>query len=705
MASLPLATAQKGFYEKAEKGVERANLANMQAEEAYKLQQLGVPAEEANRLAHASNLNSAEVEEAGAAGAEGEVVTDLEEGNVEGAEKDAENAAHESEEAVGHEAEAEEELSEAEHHGPPATNITTPIPAGATILPVRSNVGFQIGEVIIIDEGELREVNVIAGMGTLVTKYPVMFSHAPGAPVTGVFKEEELGQTPYACLVLLGVVCAVMAMYYLLNSHHEGVPGQTWTMLSNAISIFIAVMSYSGVKQIFMLVAQMHNVRGAHDEGAHLGPHETEPVHEAAHRRLHAVVEPTMGHLFISISVMLFWYIVVMTVIAIQSSNRLRLQAWGLVGGHILGFAAIDLFGGTIAMFPFFNTREHHLLVILMYIVIMPIPGLLFRCFAGAAMSTIEADDEVAENVHEQCTETAIDSFAMGLSFIIGQWFRGLIVWPRTGHMAGFRANSKYHPDYETAILDAIGIAFLFLAGGLRLCHHKYSRQKSVFMHNFTEVLFSTAALTAAWCGLHASYWMWLHAYKDHLFMAKLCIAMYWSIGFIIVVYLFACFTENISNRFHRGSYRRVLKGEMTAIGIAVGLSWEVLFHRALEDVGEYMAEGPSRHVWTSLFSLLLVVIVAPAWVVYVVSKHDKHFKKEYSKKRLAPWQACCDCPCDDYSDKEGDDTDTYEEYDEETEASEAESDQDEERAKRKRTSTAISAKPYKQKVDYSEDD
>jgi len=76
------------------------------------------------------------------------------------------------------------------------------------------------------------------------------------------------------------------------------------------------------------------------------------------------------------------------------------------------------------------------------------------------------------ERTHEQCKDTGIDFFAMGLSFLVCQWFRSMLVFNRTHHMAGFHAHGEHHPFEETVILFVVGLIFGLLNACTRSLHH-----------------------------------------------------------------------------------------------------------------------------------------------------------------------------------------------------------------------------------------
>jgi hypothetical protein len=351
---------------------------------------------------------------------------------------------------------------------------------------------------------------------------------------------------------------------------------------------------------------------------------------------------------------MFIWYFGVCASLVVQLHSPLRLKAYGTIGGHILGFAAIDLFGGTIAMFSIFQSILAHLLVIVMYILIIPLIILPVKSALTMVMKHLKVEEQEAERVHDQCKDTAIDFYAMGLSFLLCQWIRGVLVFMRTDHMAGFHSNGKDHSLGETLWLTFYGIIILCLSGVLRALHYqKVKANRDDPMHlQLLDVICTTVSITAAWCLLDATNWYWLHRFAESLFVGKIMVALTWSLIFVVAVNAASALLSNA-----HGNVKRVIRGEFTAVGLAVGLSWEHLFDRALEDAGEFVEGARAHELWVAFLTFVLVLIVFPAWTVYMLPQHDPELRQEYGKQNLHPHQAYCDCSgdVDDEEDRDED--------------------------------------------------
>jgi len=212
--------------------------------------------------------------------------------------------------------------------------------------------------------------------------------------------------------------------------------------------------------------------------------------------------------------------------------------------------------------------------------------------------------------------------------------------------MAGFRSNGRDHRLGETPWLTLYGIAFLCLSGIFRALHYQKVKAKrdDPTLLAMLDVICTTVSLTAAWCLLDATNWYWLHRFAEALFVGKVMVALTWSLLFIVAVNAVSALLSNVHSSV---ILKRVIRGEFTAVGLAVGLSWEHLFDRALEDAGEFVEGEHAHELWVVFLTFVLVLIVFPAWAVYMLPQHDPELRQEYGKQVLSPHQAYCDCSGD----------------------------------------------------------
>jgi len=429
-------------------------------------------------------------------------------------------------------------------------------------------------------------------------------------------------------LVLLASVAFVMIIFYLVHSKEAVVRKQTWDIVSTSISIFAAVMLNTFLTQLLIALGLNGSTAMIIFEFVYL--------------------------ILFQISAVLLLYL--------DRDNALRLLGYGTVFGHILGFAAIGAYG-TLAESPRFHESQWMtLVVIVIYIVTIPVlvapTSLLGRWVKHDAL-------------HEQCKETGLDFFAMGLSFLISMFFRGWIKIGRTGTAAGELAVGTGSKPHEVGIMIAVGVLFVLTAGLFHYIHQRFRSKSSPKMAETFHVFATIAAMTGAWCWFEAANWVSLSnlapnaggpgegrrllSMPEGVFMAKLMVAAFFTLVFVLAIYLFAWL-------IHRGGNetRTLLKGSMTAVALVVALSWEHLFDTAIEEVAG-IADSEEGKQWLKvLMSFLLVLVVLPAWMVYILPKHNDELKNKYANKQLSIFASCGDC-CDTDDDDEGYDYDENE--------------------------------------------
>jgi len=429
----------------------------------------------------------------------------------------------------------------------------------------------------------------------------------------GVVVEE--GGDSIASVILLGSIAFVMTIFYLVNSHVKGVADQTWSMISSSVSIFAAVMMYNLVHGLSMMAFKQKDV----EEG----------------------VVPGVGHVAVAVAQLILWYFAISILLFIFSSSPLRLKAYGTLGGHILGFAAIHCFG-YVALTEYFNYNPWMTFVVLIiYFVTIPILVLPTRLFGHlAAMMKCSSPQDI-DRLHEHATDTGTDFFAMGAAFIISLAIRGVI----KGKVMSIEPEGGAHTTWEVVGLHLIAIAFLVLGGLFTVAQHWVTPENAgKLCDECMDILVTTLSLTSAFCFLDAASWLWLQYLADKT-LGELVIAMLMSLNFVIFVFLLHFIVKYASG----ARSKRILRGMFTAVALTVGLSWEHVFDAALEGASKYAGEG--HEYFESFLTLVLVVVVLPAWVVYILPKHDDELKKLYSYKRLNCCAVCCDCTmCDDES-------------------------------------------------------
>lgn len=145
-------------------------------------------------------------------------------------------------------------------------------------------------------------------------------------------------------------------------------------------------------------------------------------------------------------------------------------------------------------------------------------------------------------------------------------------------------------------------------------------------------------------CLLDVWGWRVLPKFPDMALLGHLSMAFQltlMAIGLILVISILHHCTGNVA--------RRGLRGVFTGMGLAVGSSWEKTFDAGVDRLEVFGLNEAKK----TLITICLVVIVFPAWMVYILPKADDELKKEI-KTSPPVWAICCDHnPCDEDEDND----------------------------------------------------
>jgi hypothetical protein len=280
-----------------------------------------------------------------------------------------------------------------------------------------------------------------------------------------------------ASVTLFGALALVMVLFYLTNSRNKVVSSQTWSMISMAVSIFSAVLTFSALDGI---IKRLFKLQDASD-GA--------PV--------------SIGDVASLAFQMCFWWFIVVVVLFCQRSSLLHLKAYGTIGGHIMGFTAINLYGNVALMDTFNGNAWMTLVVMAIYLVTVPLVLMTSRLVHGCMQKQQLQSKEDDDRWHDQSKDTGSDFFSMGLASLLCMWIRFLIL----GSAPSIEGEG-IHAQNTTFMLAAISLVLLVLAGSLTAFSHKLHEQKHPgMMATVVDVLTSVTALTAAFTMLSAANW------------------------------------------------------------------------------------------------------------------------------------------------------------------------------------------------------
>jgi hypothetical protein len=419
---------------------------------------------------------------------------------------------------------------------------------------------------------------------------------------------------------LLGLLLLTfMTAYYLVNSRLDIVRRQTWDLIVNATAIFIAVFFYASMMDLFRIAFSLIKVTPEEGGSTEAGGAEV----------------PVSGvSLVCSLVCFIALFVVIALTLIINRRSRLRLKIWGTIGGHMLGFAVIDLFAGQLAHYGSFGEcLAMHFLILLIYMIVVPI--LCLPLYRIAVYTPGEADEE-------ELLQSCIDFFVMGASFIIAMICRGFIM----GKVAEKHVRLD-HPFSETASLFAAGLCFLVLGLIVFRCWEVWKEEDELpfVVQKLMKVLVQTLLLTTSWCFLEALEWIWLKEFPDHRVMGRLMVAM--SAGTLFVICLFVL--TRVSIAIEDPNIETRLQPVYLMMSLLVGLSWEKTYDAALE---QFVDRVSSNEIHRKLLQILLntfvVMIFLPGFGLYMLPAHNDKLNRFYGDTRFSVWQICFDLPCDE---------------------------------------------------------
>mmetsp|Transcript_89644 Transcript_89644/g.192089 ORF Transcript_89644/g.192089 Transcript_89644/m.192089 type:complete len:493 (+) Transcript_89644:53-1531(+) len=433
-------------------------------------------------------------------------------------------------------------------------------------------------------------------------------------------------------VVLLGGMAFVMGIFYMVNAHVPLVVDKTWSMVSAAVSIFCAVMTYGLVNSIVNVAFHMKEAPDG--------------------------TPPSIDNIRSKAVQLIVWWLLANRVLICCAGSLLHLKGYGTICGHILGFAAIGLYAD-IALSNTF--RGSHWSTMLVFGIYMCTIAGLFTFTRGAHLClkrfiTSSLSPEEDDALHDQSKDTGTDFFCMGAGFLISFWLRFFILGspPSVDGENGHSGDGVWTLTGAAVVLLALSVLCTQLNSTIQTRYGAESPTATA-----TGALTTICSLSAAFCFLDAGNWHMNTLLGDNL-MSHVAVALFFSVLAMIFIFLICIVMER-----GRG-YARLLRGAFTGVSLTVGLSWEKVFDAALAGLGAFggtvEADGTFKHN-TKLVggvTILLLLIVFPAWMVYMLPKDDDDLKKVLKhtlEEGSLPIAAFCDDQ--DLYDEESDEYDS----------------------------------------------
>eukprot|EP00930_Biecheleria_cincta_P042959 TRINITY_DN29556_c0_g1_i1.p1 TRINITY_DN29556_c0_g1~~TRINITY_DN29556_c0_g1_i1.p1 ORF type:complete len:604 (+),score=91.60 TRINITY_DN29556_c0_g1_i1:146-1957(+) len=419
-------------------------------------------------------------------------------------------------------------------------------------------------------------------------------------------------------IVLFVMSAFFMLIIYLVNWHDADIRHFAWNIIMASISIFIAVLSYGVLSKILSKLV-------------------FEPL---GHPITHHTGADCRSIIFLMI------WIIVEAEMYLTMSSPPALKAVGIIGAHISGFAGLRAFSA-LQVDTFSSSWATSLVPVFLAFVLMTILAFVGGCFRDRVNKGDGQVDKEEEEWEEQCIETENDFIGMTTSFV----FVNSVVFMLTGVLPELEQEF-----YETHSVEQMTWLFACCLGcGLAVIGSTLLRKRaraSFPASRFPKInrIISTLqvfwSMAGAWC-----FFMWGAWYcsslisrhgphSDHtthpsVLLGKLFQSVVVSLLGTAIVFVFDYCADSSPES------ARLMRANVTGIGIAIGFSWEKAFDRALENLVEKKFVGGSEFYTHIFICISLICLLYPGWRLYILPKTSKHLDKEVGKNPH-PFSICC---------------------------------------------------------------
>eukprot|EP00933_Yihiella_yeosuensis_P040259 TRINITY_DN34525_c0_g1_i1.p1 TRINITY_DN34525_c0_g1~~TRINITY_DN34525_c0_g1_i1.p1 ORF type:complete len:501 (+),score=57.07 TRINITY_DN34525_c0_g1_i1:62-1564(+) len=381
-------------------------------------------------------------------------------------------------------------------------------------------------------------------------------------------------------VVLLGMVTVMMVTFHLVNYPDKDIQSATWRIISQTLSVFCAVISYTAIKgttkMIFMEPAENHH-----------GPPDfiTLVFHVIRFCAIGAGFYPALN--------------------ALRGGCEWRFHAFGHLGGHLMAFAAIDIFGNLQQLRIFSSSPT----MALMAVVVAAIAFIIAVPIVNSICLKYIHD----EHYNHQVQESEDDAVALLLGLLLAQ----VVQFAVAGKLLGLHGDPYGKSSSQVFFLCLA--ACLFLALVVPLTHLRPRVAANAKLNHtlpgsvrLVSLLEEVCSMAAAWCLMHCSGWFFWHLYHDvEPVLANMAVFLFAGVvGFISIFGLDYLGDHHLVDRF-------VIEELISAVGFMIGLSWEQCLNSAVHGLH---AEDSSPYLSIMVY-VALVAMVAPAWAWYILPK------------------------------------------------------------------------------------
>jgi hypothetical protein len=395
-------------------------------------------------------------------------------------------------------------------------------------------------------------------------------------------------------LTLLGMVAVIMSLFYLVNWPDEDIQRATWNILSSTLSIFGAVLIFSALKGITMILfkEELHHGHAAPTKATDL----VWPL-----VRLLLILACFHGTLLLS------------------RSTQMLLQAVGAMGAHVVGFALIDFFATaqqlpSFAASPFMSLLE----AVLSALVI-----------GGSVMAATVARDRLgppwrSSRWARQCCESEDDSAGLSLGLLICQ----VVKFSITGHLPPVHGAPKGKTGTE--VWSLFGVSML-LVGLVIMASTLVKKLQSEGVRGVrrrcASIALIVASMTLGWCLLYWGQWLFWNWTSGEgvgggdAMSAKMLMVLGFGLGGFVTIFALDFIAD-------KGLVdRSCVQGLIDTVGLLLGLSWEACITTAVHGLGEALP-GKEMIIDASV-DLFLCLAVIPAWALFILPQALRYAEEE----------------------------------------------------------------------------
>jgi hypothetical protein len=369
---------------------------------------------------------------------------------------------------------------------------------------------------------------------------------------------------------MLGMIAFIMGLFYITNSADKDIRKISNEMISNTISIFVAVLSY-GCAMMWLTGWMESSFKSDR-------------------------VAATVAMRFFVFMILLIAFCCFLRLV----ERPLNLKAFSVLGSHLVGFAAAEAFADLQEQRPF---SEHVLMATF-------IVGFALWCFYLIHNIFVWAM-RGSEALEEAAADFETDAFSFCTGFLLAQSAKMSVL----GHLTPIHGQPKAHSQDQIewlAIWGMLALAALVFCVGMYDRSLRDARAKSTQrIWSFLQML---SGMTAAWIFFFVGQWLWFfHFPSQTVSFGAMLLAFVGSVVAMVAIYVLDLAADYVAEE--------AIRAVIATVATAVGLSWEKAFHEATHAVGSrFDVELEEKEVVT-LMTFCLAIVVLPAWRFFILPR------------------------------------------------------------------------------------